>query len=119
VRHGDGKRCPHCVDWADSRLVRSYYDGWCATCFERLHPDGPRLKWMKPRSKEEVVINFLNAHYPETSAASFMTGQCGLLAVIVSTAAGWTIGVRSTESFWPSRQMNLDQGSFLRNFVFT
>ena len=56
------KRCPHCIDWIDSRGGDSNYDGYCATCFKRLFPDDPRSIRVYSHSKEIQVRNAITEH---------------------------------------------------------
>jgi hypothetical protein len=55
--HGGGARCPHCIDWIDSRSGSVKYDGYCATCFKRLFPDDPRSTIIYEHTKEILVRN--------------------------------------------------------------
>jgi hypothetical protein len=57
IEHGGGKRCPHCIDWIDSRSGSLKYDGYCATCFKRLFPEDPRSTMIYLHSKEILVRN--------------------------------------------------------------
>lgn len=57
VEHGGGARCPHCIDWIDSRSGSVKYDGYCATCFKRLFPDDPRSTIIHKHIREILVRN--------------------------------------------------------------
>ena len=63
AKHGGGKRCPNCIDWIDSRLGSSKYDGYCATCFKVLFPDDERSKVVYRHTKEIRVRNEINSHF--------------------------------------------------------
>ena len=63
VNHGGGKRCPHCIDWIDSRSGSSYYDGYCATCFKKIFPDDERSKIIYIHTKEIMVRNIINQNF--------------------------------------------------------
>jgi hypothetical protein len=61
--HGGGKRCPNCIDWIDSRVGCSKYDGYCATCFKRVFPDDQRSKVIYTHTKEIMVRNVINLNF--------------------------------------------------------
>ena len=61
IEHGGGERCPHCINWVDSRSGSSKYDGYCATCFKRLFPEDPRSKVIHEHTKEIRVRNAITA----------------------------------------------------------
>ena len=59
-----GNRCPNCIGWIDSRRGNKKYDGYCATCFKRLFPADPRSARIYQHTKEIMVRNFINKHFP-------------------------------------------------------
>ena len=63
VAHGGGNRCPNCIDWIDSRIGCSKYDGYCATCFKRIFPDDDRSKVIYTHTKEIMVRNMINENF--------------------------------------------------------
>ena len=63
--HGGGARCPNCINWVDSRSGTAKYDGWCATCFKRQHPDDPRSKVIRGRAKELAVRNAIASRFED------------------------------------------------------
>ena len=63
IAHGGGKRCPNCIDWIDSRVGCSKYDGYCATCFKRIFPDDERSLIKYAHTKEIMVRNAINSNF--------------------------------------------------------
>ena len=61
--NGGGKRCPNCIDWIDSRVGSSAYDGYCATCFKHKFPSDERSKKVYIHTKEIMVRNHINSHF--------------------------------------------------------
>ena len=55
--------CPNCIDWIDSRIGSSKYDGYCATCFKRIFPEDPRSIIVHSSSKEIRVRNAISQHF--------------------------------------------------------
>ena len=63
IAHGGGKRCPNCIDWIDSRVGSSDYDGYCATCFKVIFPNDKRSKVVYKHTKEIMVRNIINENF--------------------------------------------------------
>jgi len=63
VEHGGGDRCPNCIEWIDSRVGWSKYDGYCATCFKVLFPLDERSKIVYKHTKEIIVRNEINKNF--------------------------------------------------------
>lgn len=63
AKHGGGARCPNCIDWIDSRLANSKYDGYCITCFKRLFPNDSRSIVIHEHTKELRIRNAINEHF--------------------------------------------------------
>jgi len=77
VSHGGGKRCPNCIDWIDSRIGSSKYDGYCATCFKVIFPEDERSKVVYRHTKEIRVRNEINYHFEGfIHDKSLYTGNC-------------------------------------------
>ncbi len=82
IAHGGGKRCLYCVDWIDSRLASSYFDGYCGTCFRHVFPNDPRSAHEhRARSHEECVrLALVEAGYKDFVHDQVMwTGNCNCL----------------------------------------
>jgi len=58
-----GNRCPNCIDWIDSRIGSSAYDGYCATCFKQIFPHDERSKIIYRHTKELMVRNHINRYF--------------------------------------------------------
>jgi len=65
IAHGGGERCPYCIGWTDAHVGSSKYDGYCARCFKRVFPTDPRSTVIYEHTKEIMVRNFINAHFPD------------------------------------------------------
>ena len=76
VKHGGGPRCPNCIDWIDSRVGNTKYDGWCATCFKDTFPNDPRSK-ISSTSRELLVRRRINEEFDDfTHDRTMYTGHC-------------------------------------------
>ncbi len=77
--HGGGRKCVHCVDWIDSRLASSHFDGYCGTCFRHVFPNDPRSAHAsRARSHEECVrLALIEAGYKDfVHDQAMWTGNC-------------------------------------------
>jgi hypothetical protein len=63
AKHKGGERCPNCIDWIDSRLANSKYDGYCITCFKHLFPKDSRSIVIHEHTKELRIRNSINEHF--------------------------------------------------------
>ena len=63
AKHGGGDRCPNCINWIDSRLANSKYDGYCITCFKHIFPKDPRSVIIHEHTKELRIRNAINTHF--------------------------------------------------------